>query len=56
MLRCVPGLVSHLSDLIKDSDRLPAMKRAELKGVISTKPGLSRFLQDHGRRPFAHRC
>src|SRR5690606_35582789 len=25
--------------------RLPAMKRAELKGVISTKPGLSRFLR-----------
>ena len=38
-------LVSHLSELIKDSDRLPAMKRAELKGVISTKPGLSRFLR-----------
>jgi len=38
-------LVAHLSDLIKGSDRLPAMKRAELKGVISTKPGLSRFLR-----------
>jgi hypothetical protein len=38
-------LVDHLTDLIKDSDRLPAMKRAELKGVISTKPGLSRFLR-----------
>jgi transposase len=38
-------LVSHLSDLIKDSDRLPALKRAELRGVISTKPGLSRFLR-----------
>jgi hypothetical protein len=38
-------LVSHLSELIKDSDRLSAMKRAELKGVISTKPGLSRFLR-----------
>ena len=38
-------LVAHLTDLIKDSDRLPAMKRAELKGVISTKPGLSRFLR-----------
>jgi len=38
-------LVAHLSDLLKDSDRLPAMKRAELKGVISTKPGLSRFLR-----------
>lgn len=38
-------LVSHLTELIKDSDRLPAMKRAELKGVISTKPGLARFLR-----------
>jgi hypothetical protein len=38
-------LVTYLSDLIKDSDRLPALKRAELKGVISTKPGLSRFLR-----------
>ena len=38
-------LVSHLTELIKGSDRLPAMKRAELKGVISTKPGLARFLR-----------
>ncbi len=38
-------LVSHLTELIADSDRLPALKRAELKGVISTKPGLSRFLR-----------
>ncbi len=38
-------LVSHLTEIIKDSDRLPALKRAELKGVISTKPGLSRFLR-----------
>lgn len=38
-------LVAHLAGLIKDSDRLPAMKRAELRGVISTKPGLSRFLR-----------
>ena len=38
-------LVAHLTDLIKDSDRLAPMKRAELKGVISTKPGLSRFLR-----------
>jgi Transposase DDE domain len=38
-------LLDHLSGLIKDSDRLPALKRAELKGVISTKPGLSRFLR-----------
>ena len=38
-------LLAYLTDLIKDSDRRPAMKRAELKGVISTKPGLSRFLR-----------
>ena len=38
-------LVAHLTDLIKDSDRLAPMKRAELKGVISTKPGLARFLR-----------
>ena len=38
-------LLAHLTELIKDSDRLPALKRAELKGVISTKPGLSRFLR-----------
>jgi hypothetical protein len=38
-------LLAHLTDLIKDSDRLSPMKRAELKGVISTKPGLSRFLR-----------
>jgi hypothetical protein len=38
-------LLAHLGEMIKDSDRLPPMKRAELKGVISTKPGLSRFLR-----------
>jgi transposase len=38
-------LVTHLTELIKDSDRLSPLKRAELKGVISTKPGLSRFLR-----------
>jgi transposase len=38
-------LVAYLTELIADSDRLAPMKRAELKGVISTKPGLSRFLR-----------
>ncbi len=38
-------LLDHLTGLIKDSDCLPPLKRAELKGVISTKPGLSRFLR-----------
>ena len=38
-------LLAYLTDLIKDSDRLSRVKRAELKGVISTKPGLARFLR-----------
>jgi len=38
-------LLAYLTDLIKNSDRLAPMKRAELKGVISTKPGLARFLR-----------
>jgi hypothetical protein len=38
-------LLAQLEEMIKDSDRLSPMKRAELKGVISTKPGLARFLR-----------
>jgi len=38
-------LLAQLEAMIKDSDRLAPMKRAELKGVISTKPGLARFLR-----------
>ena len=38
-------LLAQLEELIKDSDRLPPLKRAELRGVISTKPGLARFLR-----------
>lgn len=38
-------LVAQLEEMIKNSDRLAPMKRAELKGAISTKPGLSRFLR-----------
>jgi len=34
--------------MIGDSDRLSATKRAELRGVISTKPGLNRFLRVTG--------
>jgi len=30
---------------IKDSDKLSATRRAELRGVISTKPGLNRYLR-----------
>jgi hypothetical protein len=38
-------LLSQLTDMIKDSDKLSASKRAELRGVISTKPGLHRLLR-----------
>ncbi len=38
-------LVARLSELIEGSDRLSLTKRVELKGVISTKPGLIRFLR-----------
>jgi hypothetical protein len=38
-------LIAQLTDLIDGTDRLPATKRAELRGVISTKPGLNRFLR-----------
>jgi hypothetical protein len=38
-------LVAHLTDMIDGSDKLTATKRAELRGVISTKPGLNRYLR-----------
>ncbi len=38
-------LVQLLTDLIADTDKLSKTKRAELRGVISTKPGLNRFLR-----------
>ena len=38
-------LVDRLGELIKDSDSLSVMKRGELAGRISTKPGLNRFLR-----------
>jgi len=38
-------VLAQLSELIKDSDKLSATKRAELRGVISTKPGLNRYLR-----------
>jgi Transposase DDE domain len=38
-------LVAQLSELIDDTDGLSVTKRAELRGVISTKPGLNRFLR-----------
>jgi hypothetical protein len=38
-------LVEHLQGMIAGSDELSKTKRAELRGVISTKPGLNRFLR-----------
>jgi transposase len=39
------NLVERLEAMIANSDRLSPTKRAELRGVISTKPGLHRFLR-----------
>ena len=38
-------MLAQLDELIKDSDKLSSTKRAELRGVISTKPGLNRYLR-----------
>ena len=38
-------MIAQLEDAIKDSDQLSRDKRAELRGIISTKPGLSRYLR-----------
>jgi Transposase DDE domain len=38
-------LVAQLTELIDGADKLPTTKRAELRGVISTKPGLHRYLR-----------
>jgi len=38
-------MLARLQDMIKDSDKLSAAKRAELRGVISTRPGLNRYLR-----------
>ena len=38
-------LITQLKELIDGSDRLSRDKRAELRGVISTKPGLNRYLR-----------
>jgi hypothetical protein len=38
-------LISKLDELITDTDALSATKRAELRGKISTMPGLNRFLR-----------
>jgi hypothetical protein len=38
-------LISQLEDLIAGTDKLTVTKRAELRGKISTMPGLNRFLR-----------
>jgi hypothetical protein len=38
-------MIAKLTELIEDTDKLPALKRAELRGRISTMPGLNRFLR-----------
>jgi Transposase DDE domain len=38
-------MITQLEAAIKDSDQLSAGKRAELRGVISTRPGLNRYLR-----------
>jgi Transposase DDE domain len=38
-------LVAQLTELIEGTDTLTATKRAELRGKISTKPGLNRYLR-----------
>jgi hypothetical protein len=38
-------LITRLKEMIDGTDKLTATKRAELRGVISTKPGLNRYLR-----------
>jgi len=38
-------MTAQLEEAIKDSDQLSKDKRAELRGVISTRPGLNRYLR-----------
>jgi transposase len=38
-------MIAQLEDAIRDSGQLSRDKRAELRGVISTKPGLNRYLR-----------
>jgi hypothetical protein len=38
-------MTSKLTELITDTDQYSADKRAELRGKVSTKPGLNRFLR-----------
>ena len=41
-------MITHLTSMIDGTDQLTATKRAELRGKISTMPGLNRFLRVTG--------
>jgi hypothetical protein len=38
-------MIAQLEEVIRDSDQLSAGQRAELRGVIATRPGLNRYLR-----------
>jgi hypothetical protein len=38
-------MIARLEEMISESDQLSRDKRAELRGVISTKPGMNRYLR-----------
>jgi hypothetical protein len=38
-------MLAQLEELIRDTGKLTATKRAALRGVMSTKPGLNRYLR-----------
>jgi len=38
-------MLAQLEEMITGSDKLTSTKRAELRGIISTKPGLNRYLR-----------
>ena len=38
-------MIARLEEMTRDSDQLSRDKRAELRGVISTKPGMHRYLR-----------
>jgi hypothetical protein len=38
-------MLAHLNEMIKDSDKLTSTKWAELRGAITAKPGLNRYLR-----------
>ena len=48
-------MIAQLKELIDGTDALAKDKRAELRGVISTKPGPEPVPAGHPRRPAAHR-